>query len=80
MVVVPIFPSMGCSELENPIGIETYNEGRPTAAGINGCSELENPIGIETTDMRGRTISFYVGCSELENPIGIETWLASHPS
>ncbi len=42
---------MGCSELENPIGIETsIFETMRLCANI-GCSELENPIGIETVKM-----------------------------
>ena len=38
---------IGCSELENPIGIETkFPDDAKVLEGR--CSELENPIGIET--------------------------------
>ena len=38
-----------CSELENPIGIETILTGIFNVARSISCSELENPIGIETS-------------------------------
>jgi len=37
-----------CSELENPIGIETCIRWSPVLNAVVRCSELENPIGIET--------------------------------
>jgi len=36
-----------CSELENPLGIETAHD-NIIAMYLSCCSELENPLGIET--------------------------------
>jgi len=40
--------AMGCSGLENPIGIETRNLSNWQRRTKTCCSGLENPIGIET--------------------------------
>ena len=44
-----------CSELENPIGIETSAASPQPVSSALGCSELENPIGIETWEFPGET-------------------------
>ena len=61
-----------CSELENPIGIETKLSVLARRRSWS-CSELENPIGIETCLDLPFALLAPPGCSELENPIGIET-------
>jgi len=40
--------TIGCNELENPIGIETSPCDSSITMISGGCNELENPIGIET--------------------------------
>ena len=61
-----------CSELENPIGIETRELMWIASYEHQSCSELENPIGIETLK-ESCADEVRACCSELENPIGIET-------
>ena len=74
MAYIPSTHIVGCSELENPIGIETFQivVQYPSRT---GCSELENPIGIETKSINSDYFTQSKCCSELENPIGIETMI-----
>ncbi len=64
--------SGGCSERENPLGIETDKSKAITVKDGGCCSERENPLGIETALFLSR-LRPVGSCSERENPLGIET-------
>ena len=62
----------GCSELENPTGIETKQRARSTIFLKNRCSELENPTGIETFYDRWRKSKDYKVAASLKTRQGLK--------